>query len=349
MSALFIMLWVIFYLGPWFWFKGERGLLKASTWEVMTKRGLWHVIVLLQVYLYGAYTPEYNFVLFFKYLPSLGTLPDWLSCYLKWNLASGYLGQVIPAATFRTLLEESERKPLRIALGRNVPFQERLVHTWTAAEAARLGKQNYRIWPDFTLRTLSLKPGMRIWSYACCCREAHKLAGLPYHVFPGYDTACCIILEEAIGEFAVAHRGAREIQTQEFLSMLDTAVQERLVITVWTKDAFHWRGESGRTVYSVCLCHPMSCSGMKAVLEYGVPMTMPSGGIPEVSEDCAGCARCVVTCPLPQKAARLIAAKPTFDPVACLGCGLCVRHCPAKALRLVKNPDFMGIPVWDLI
>ena len=40
----------------------------------------------------------------------------------------------------------------------------------------------------------------------------------------------------------------------------------------------------------------------------------------------------------PRRKARKDAPLPRILTEACLGCGLCVLHCPAKALRLERDP-----------
>jgi heterodisulfide reductase subunit A-like polyferredoxin len=68
----------------------------------------------------------------------------------------------------------------------------------------------------------------------------------------------------------------------------------------------------------------------------GTPMIASSGYVAVVNEGlCAACGECAEVCQF--GAISIDDGFARIDAVACMGCGVCVAHCPQEAIELVRD------------
>ena len=186
----------------------------------------------------------------------------------------------------------------------------------------------------------------------CPCRSTAKNPCLPLDV--------CIIVGRHIVDFVLEHHPAksRRVTTDEAVAVVEAAHKRGHVSHAFFKEAVLGR------YYAICNCCSCCCGAMR-IHRSGVPMLASSGYVAALeAETCLRCGLCAKTCPFdaverpepervtdarreggqerdedkPRRKARKDAPLPRILTEACLGCGLCVLHCPAKALRLERDP-----------
>jgi len=88
--------------------------------------------------------------------------------------------------------------------------------------------------------------------------------------------------------------------------------------------------------YAICNCCSCCCGAIQAH-QLGTPMLASSGYVAQVDEDlCAACGNCADLCQFGAIAVDNGYAVVGYE--ACMGCGVCVAHCPQKAISLLREP-----------
>ena len=150
----------------------------------------------------------------------------------------------------------------------------------------------------------------------CPCRMARKDPCLPLDV--------CLIIGEPFAGFVAEHhaRRSRWITQEEALEVLRAEHERGHVHHAFFKDAMLGR------FYAICNCCSCCCGAMQATRS-GVPMLASSGYVARLAPElCAGCATCEGYCQF--GAITFSDGKSAVDDAKCMGCGVCVSHCPSQ-------------------
>lgn len=169
----------------------------------------------------------------------------------------------------------------------------------------------------------------------CACREVARSHG-------EYDGSCgsidsCLYVGDPIASFVAAKQpGARSIDRDEALRVMEEAAAHGNIHTLWFKDAADGR------MYAICNCCTCCCIGMKAERAGFSPLAR-SGYIAHVTADrCAGCRACLPACPF--GALSMQGGVVVVDESACMGCGVCVTACPAGVISLEPGGPVEPLP-----
>jgi ferredoxin len=88
--------------------------------------------------------------------------------------------------------------------------------------------------------------------------------------------------------------------------------------------------------YAICNCCSCCCAAMQ-VHQHGTPMLASSGYVAQVKVDlCAACGTCADVCQF--AAISVDDGFARIDAAACMGCDVCVAHCPQEAISLLRDP-----------
>jgi formate hydrogenlyase subunit 6/NADH:ubiquinone oxidoreductase subunit I len=142
------------------------------------------------------------------------------------------------------------------------------------------------------------------------------------------------------------HGFARAVSVSEGMELLERAYSHNLVQI----------GENGQDgVTFICNCCGCCCEALLAVKRLGTLNSINTTNfIPEIEvKACIGCGRCVKACPaaalkLSDKLegnSENVPVKVQLDEEACLGCGVCVRTCSRGALKLRNRGKRVITPV----
>jgi len=133
------------------------------------------------------------------------------------------------------------------------------------------------------------------------------------------------------------HGYARSVGVEEGLDLLQQAYEKNLV---------QFGENIRRHVSFICNCCGCCCEAMIAARRFGhMRPVHTSNFLPEVDTACSGCGDCAAACPV--EAMTVVSAndpahpkkkKAKLDEKICLGCGVCVRVCKTKNLKLKSRP-----------
>ncbi|MBN1642911.1 MAG: 4Fe-4S binding protein [Anaerolineae bacterium] len=138
----------------------------------------------------------------------------------------------------------------------------------------------------------------------------------------------CMILSSIPGAFDDAGL-VRALSRDEALATLRTAAEAGLVHSVANSRTGTWY---------ICNCCTCACGVLRGIAEAGAPAVIaPSSCVNRVDEEiCIGCGLCVDHCPFGALSVDEIAV---VDAMRCVGCGVCTLSCPQGALALVSRPE----------
>jgi Pyruvate/2-oxoacid:ferredoxin oxidoreductase delta subunit len=179
-------------------------------------------------------------------------------------------------------------------------------------------------------RDLVLKGNPEIVVYECACRQAQKN--------PCQPTQVCMIVGKPFVDFMLRFHPniSRRIDQTEALELLEAEHKRGRVHTAWFKDAM------GGRFYALCNCCRCCCFGIKAMLDFNMPMVASSGYVAQVDETiCAACGNCKSLCAFE---AITMNGTATISYEKCLGCGVCESHCPNNAVKLIRDEQ-KGTPL----
>ncbi|MDJ0622304.1 MAG: 4Fe-4S dicluster domain-containing protein [Desulfocapsaceae bacterium] len=162
----------------------------------------------------------------------------------------------------------------------------------------------------------------------CYCRHKmdhlNRACSAPQDICMTFNTSAASLIR---------HGHAREVDRIECLELLHQAYENNLVQF----------GENIRkNVNFICNCCGCCCEAMLAAQRFShLSPVHTTNFLPEVSDTCNGCGKCVSACPV--EAMVLVSANNPHKPKLkraklyeelCLGCGVCVRQCRNDALEL---------------
>lgn len=152
----------------------------------------------------------------------------------------------------------------------------------------------------------------------------------------------CLAVGKGLASFWLEHGGkkyhARKISQKDALDMINRFRKMGYLTQAFFKVA------TGGSTGVICNCHPDTCVSLQATkfakkFNNKFNMNANSGYVVEFNEKkCKYHGNCAEVCPV--GAIQVDKAKKTFtyDKDACLGCELCVEHCPEKALSIKRDP-----------
>ncbi|MCC6147952.1 MAG: 4Fe-4S binding protein [Anaerolineaceae bacterium] len=179
--------------------------------------------------------------------------------------------------------------------------------------------------PYSLARDLILQKPERIAVMDCPCRSARKKPCLPIDV--------CLIIGEPFTSLVLDHHPNRSrlITQTEAMQILEDEERRGHVHHAFFKQAMIGR------FYAICNCCSCCCGAMHAH-QNGTPMLASSGYVSRVRKElCIACEECLENC-------QFFAITMSDDTIfineeSCMGCGICVSHCPQGALELTLAPN----------
>lgn len=122
----------------------------------------------------------------------------------------------------------------------------------------------------------------------------------------------------------------RDITKEEALKMLDDTEKAGLVHCVTNiEEGF----------YYVCNCCGCCCGILRGITEFGIEKSVAAANYFSVidPETCTGCGLCIKRCQM--KAIKVDEGIAVVDKEKCIGCGLCVTSCAFEAVRMQLKPE----------
>lgn len=195
---------------------------------------------------------------------------------------------------------------------------------------ADVGRTLQQAWPSDRLEEI-LEPYADFAVGHCQCRMSARLVG------GGCDkpTENCVTIGPLVK--AVVERGMmRRVDKAEILAIKREAEAAGCVTFVMNESKAVRGKAKGNGSCSCCGC---CCKALTATRQLNIPgmLSRPHFMPKQRPEACKLCKKCVAICPM--NAWTVIEDRLSFNPVRCIGCGLCVRACRFGALELEPVPD----------
>lgn len=167
----------------------------------------------------------------------------------------------------------------------------------------------------------------------CMCRKQKALAGdACHHAIEN----TCMAFSQTPGAFDQATY-VRALTREEALEILRQTAEAGLV---------HTLGNYREGLSYICNCCTCSCGILRGLSEKGIANTVArSPFASQIDADrCSSCETCADAC---QFGALALDDQGIMqvNRMRCMGCGLCVVHCPEDAIRLMRRPDHEIKPV----
>jgi Fe-S-cluster-containing hydrogenase component 2 len=151
----------------------------------------------------------------------------------------------------------------------------------------------------------------------------------------------CLAVGKGLSSFWLEHGKekyhARKISQKEALTMINRFRKMGYLTQAFFKVA------TGGSTGVICNCHPDTCVSLQATKfakKFSSKLTMnaPSGYTVEFNEKkCKWHGNCADVCPVEAIKVDKTNKKWIYDKDVCLGCELCVEHCPEKALSIIRD------------
>lgn len=198
-----------------------------------------------------------------------------------------------------------------------------------------LGKDiNKRVIPFKYANRILFKDPKHIAVMDCPCnlnKEGEKCEPMAKCIAIGHDFAP-LWLENCANRWH-----ARQITQQEALDIIKKARSTGHITNAFLKVA------TGGVTGVICNCCPECCVELKSTklaqkFDKNIKMYSESGySVKRDSAKCRMCGKCEEICPF--DAIEIKDGEYLYDIKACMGCELCVEHCPEKALTLYRDPE----------
>ncbi|MEA3222029.1 MAG: 4Fe-4S binding protein [Thermodesulfobacteriota bacterium] len=279
--------------------------MKKST-KVMIKKHGWRVDRAIHNYIYFVfYYPYVKVVLVF-----LGLLK-----YLTWFKPLKSVGDFVFNRYHAKVLSVSDTQKI-----------------FTLNEDVRvISEQNKRVVPFKYATKILFKEPEYIAVMDCPCKKSCNVRG---------DINSCIAVGKDLSTFWLEHcqhYNARKITQEEAFNIIKRFRKTGHITQVFMKVA------TGGSTGLICNCHPDSCVSLIASkitkkIDSNLSQSAQSGySVVHDVKKCKTCGTCADICPVDVIEVRDVVW--TYNKDECLGCELCVEHCPNGALSLYQDPD----------
>ena len=151
----------------------------------------------------------------------------------------------------------------------------------------------------------------------------------------------CLAVGKGLSSFWLEHGAkkyhARKISQKDALDLINRFRQMGYLTQAFFKVA------TGGSTGVICNCHPDTCVSLQATkfakrFSNKFNMSASSGYVVEVNKNkCKYHGNCAEVCPAGAIKVDRVNKIFTYDKDACLGCELCVEHCPEKALGIRRD------------
>ncbi|MDR1070471.1 MAG: 4Fe-4S binding protein [Gracilibacteraceae bacterium] len=162
----------------------------------------------------------------------------------------------------------------------------------------------------------------------CICRQGAAARGERCrHV--NHPTETCLVCD-TWADYFVGNGDARYISKDEAKDLLRRAEREGLLIETANTDSTD----------TICMCCSCCCGPLKLLRASAGAARDYAGNYVCVKDEalCTHCLKCTERC-VTDALVKAENGKPALAAGKCVGCGLCVSACPAKALKLVVKPE----------
>ena len=192
----------------------------------------------------------------------------------------------------------------------------------------------------------------------CFCRHKNYHLGIPCKIGAPMET--CLTFDNVARSLAEHGGYTRLISKEEAKDILQMCFSYDLV----------QMGENVREHPAfMCNCCGCCCEALEAARKFGPMQPIATTNyIPKITEEtCIVCGKCERTCPVnaismteacppsaeeagqpsaaPESRAPRKGKRPLIDESICLGCGLCAKNCPTKAIVMERRPIQVITPV----
>jgi ferredoxin/predicted transcriptional regulator len=164
----------------------------------------------------------------------------------------------------------------------------------------------------------------------CYCRIQRDLMNKPCSLTSRREI--CLVFGK-VAKHAIKYGFARLISKEEAIQLMRKAEEEGLVHKV-----FHTKSDPSRELEGLCSCCSCCCGIFRLYSENALPLhTMTSYLSQPDLDNCVGCGVCIDHCPV--QALSLENDKISVNKDRCIGCGVCIHSCPQSpaGLKLHKT------------
>ena len=281
--------------------------MRDSTKALMGKHG-WRIDRAIHNYIYFAF--------YYPYVWSLYHLFRILATYFSWIKPIRYIIKTAFARYHAKIISMGDTKKI---------FELK-------EDVTAVSDKNKKIVPfTYAYKILLNNPDF-IAVMDCPCKKALNA--------PAWTINSCISVGKNTAQFWIDRCGekyhARKITQQEALDLIKKFRKEGYLTQAFFKVA------TGGTMGVICLCHVDNCVSLQATQfakKFDSSFSMAAQSGYSVQHDdirCKKCGTCAKICMF--KSIRVNNGTWAYDKNTCMGCELCVEHCPQQALALYQDP-----------
>lgn len=281
--------------------------MRDSTKALMGKHG-WRIDRAIHNYIYFAF--------YYPYVWFVYNLFRTLATYFSWIKPIKYILRIAVARYHAKIIAFGDTKKI-FELNEDI---------------AAVSEKNKEIVPyKYAYKILLSEPDY-IAVMDCPCKKALNA--------PAWTVNSCISVGKNTSRFWIDRCGekyhARKITQQEALDLIKKFRKEGYLTQAFFKVA------TGGALGIICNCHIDNCVALRATgfarkFDPSWSMSANSGySVKHNNENCKKCGICEKICMF--KAIRVNNGTWAYDKNTCMGCELCVEHCPQQALTLYQDP-----------